>query len=88
MGNFPSVGIAWLLSQEKFISNIKWIDELKIRSSFGLVGNDVIRPGQFDLRPTERLYTYFGVDRIDGATVLGIVDPNLKWEVVRGWILE
>jgi TonB-linked SusC/RagA family outer membrane protein len=82
-GNFPSVGIAWLLSQEKFISNIKWIDELKIRSSFGLVGNDVIRPGQFDLRPTERLYTYFGVNRIDGATVLGIVDPNLKWEVVR-----
>src|SRR5690606_26349381 len=34
-------------------------------------------------RPTERLYAYFGTDRIDGATVTGIVDPDLQWEVVR-----
>ncbi|HQX45681.1 MAG TPA: TonB-dependent receptor, partial [Saprospiraceae bacterium] len=80
--NFPSIGLGWILSQENFMQSVSFVDELKIRASYGLVGNDVIRPGQFDLRPTERLFTYFGTDRIDGATVTGIIDPNLKWEVV------
>ncbi|MBL0132480.1 MAG: TonB-dependent receptor [Chitinophagaceae bacterium] len=35
------------------------------------------------MRPQERLYAYFGTDRIDGAIVHGITDPNLQWEVVR-----
>ncbi|MBK8722917.1 MAG: TonB-dependent receptor [Saprospiraceae bacterium] len=82
-GNFPSIGIGWIASNESFMKNIKAFDELKIRASYGLVGNDVIRPGQFDLRPTQRLFTYFGTDRVDGAIVTGIVDPNLKWEVVK-----
>jgi len=82
-GNFPSVGLGWIVSNEPFLKEVKAFDELKLRASYGLVGNDVIRPGQFDLRPTQRLYTYFGTDRIDGAIVTGIVDPNLKWEVVK-----
>jgi TonB-linked SusC/RagA family outer membrane protein len=82
-GNFPSVGLGWVVSNENFMKNQKYFDELKVRASYGLVGNDVIRPGQFDLRPTERLFTYFGTDRVDGAIVTGIVDPNLKWEVVK-----
>lgn len=80
---FPSIGLGWILSQEKFMENSKTFNNLKIRASFGLVGNDAIRPGAFDLRPTERLYAYFGTDRIDGATITGIVDPDLQWEVVR-----
>ncbi|MBP7821355.1 MAG: TonB-dependent receptor [Saprospiraceae bacterium] len=82
-GNFPSLGLGWIISNEPFLKNHKSIDELKFRASYGLVGNDVIRPGQFDLRPAERLYAYFGTDRVDGAIVTSIVDPNLKWEVVK-----
>jgi hypothetical protein len=37
----------------------------------------------FDLRPNDRLWAYFGNTQINGAIVPGIVDPNLKWEVVR-----
>lgn len=82
-GNFPSVGIGWVISSEPFMAKQDFFDNLKLRASFGLVGNDVIRPGAFDLRPQERLYAYFGTNRIDGAIVTGIVDPNLQWEVVR-----
>jgi TonB-dependent starch-binding outer membrane protein SusC len=81
-GFFPSVGLGWILSNESWVQRSGRFDELKLRASFGIVGNDVIRPGQFDLRPTQRLFSYFGTDRIDGAIPTGIIDPNLKWENV------
>lgn len=37
---FPSVSVAWKLFNEDFIKNIKWIDMLKIRASYGVTGND------------------------------------------------
>ena len=82
-GNFPSIGIGWIATNEQFMEKQTLFKYLKLRASFGLVGNDVIRPGAFDLRPQERLFTYFGTNRIDGAIVSGIADPNLQWEVVR-----
>ena len=82
-GTFPSIGIGWIISSEPFMENGNFFDELKLRASYGWVGNDVIAPGQFDLRPTDQLYAYFGTNRYNGATITGIVDPNLKWEVVK-----
>ena len=82
-GNFPSIGVGWLISKEDFMAHQKTFDNLKFRASYGLVGNDVIRAGAFDLRPTEQLYAYFGTNRINGATVTSIVDPNLQWEVTK-----
>ncbi len=82
-GNFPSIGVGWILSKENFLAKQHVFDYLKLRASYGHVGNDVIGPGQFDLRPTERLFSYFGTNRVDGAIVTGIKDPSLKWEVVK-----
>lgn len=82
-GNFPSIGVGWLLTSEDFMAKQSFFDLLKLRASYGWVGNDVIAPGQFDLRPTDQLYAYFGTNRYNGATVTGIVDPDLKWEVVK-----
>ncbi|MES1220033.1 MAG: SusC/RagA family TonB-linked outer membrane protein, partial [Bacteroidota bacterium] len=79
-GNFPAVGIGWIATNEDFMSHQKIFSNLKLRASYGIVGNDVISPGQFLLQPTERLYAYFGTNRIDGAIPTGIKDPNLKWE--------
>lgn len=39
-GNFYSIGASWRLSEESFMSNIDFIDDLKIRASYGEVGND------------------------------------------------
>ena len=41
-GFLPAAGIAWRLSQESFLDNKDWLDELKLRASFGLAGNDRI----------------------------------------------
>ena len=41
-GYFPSISGAWVLSEEKFMKNIKWIDMLKIRAAIGLSGNNRI----------------------------------------------
>lgn len=82
-GNFPSVGVGWIITKENFMAKQKLFDELKLRGSYGLVGNDVIAPGMFDLKPTYNLYAYFGTNRVNGAIPTGIVDPNLHWEVVK-----
>ena len=79
-GNFPAIGVGWIVSKEAFMDNQKVFSNLKLRASYGIVGNDVISPGQFLLRPAERLYAYFGTNRINGAIPTGIIDPNLKWE--------
>jgi len=80
---FPSIGLGWVISDEAFMKNSKVFDVLKLRASYGLVGNDAVAPGQFAIIPTERLWAYWGDTRINGATVLGIKDPNLQWEVVK-----
>ena len=41
-GYFPSISGAWVLSEEPFMKNIKWINNLKIRAAFGLAGNNRI----------------------------------------------
>ena len=79
-GNFPAVGVGWIISKEAFMNTQKVFSNLKLRASYGIVGNDVISPGQFLLKPAERLYAYFGTNRINGAIPTGIIDPNLKWE--------
>jgi TonB-linked SusC/RagA family outer membrane protein len=39
-GNFYSVGASWIINKEKFLQNTSWIDNLKLRASYGIVGND------------------------------------------------
>jgi TonB-linked SusC/RagA family outer membrane protein len=79
--NFPALGLGWIITKEDFMSKQKVFDNLKLRASYGWVGNDVIGPGAFLLTPTEYLYAYFGSTRINGAIPTGIIDPNLKWEI-------
>ncbi len=41
-GYFPSISGAWVVNKEKFLKDVKWIDQLKIRAAFGLAGNNNI----------------------------------------------
>ena len=41
-GYFPSISGAWVISEEPFMKNVKWINQLKIRAAFGLAGNNRI----------------------------------------------
>ena len=38
-GWFPAVSVGWRINKEKFLSNVKWIDDLKLRAGYGVTGN-------------------------------------------------
>jgi TonB-linked SusC/RagA family outer membrane protein len=82
-GNFYGVGAAWAVTKENFMSNIDWLNNLKIKGSYGQMGNDVV---YYD-GTTTRNYTPFqdqwsvvsdGLDFSLSKTVLG--NEDIKWE--------
>jgi len=74
-GYFPSAAIGWRLSQENFLKNIKWIDEIKLRSSLGVTGTQNI--GDQMYRTLFTPYYYAGSNAVV-PTQLG--NPRIKWE--------
>jgi TonB-linked SusC/RagA family outer membrane protein len=87
-GYFPSAGVAWNISNEKFMESLAIVDNLKLRLSYGSVGNQAISPYQsLDLLLTGGVPSYSfdgGSTLYPGAglsTVAG--NPDLKWEVTR-----
>src|SRR5690606_26771622 len=81
---FPSIAAGWLISEESFMKNqIDWLNELKIKASYGVLGNQNI--GNY---PYQNIlstgYTYpFGNSISPGLARGTIVDPNLRWESTR-----
>jgi TonB-linked SusC/RagA family outer membrane protein len=76
---FPSAGIAWRVSQEDFLKDSKSISNLKIRTSYGITGNQEI--GNY--RSLPQLST--NQTAIDGAAAITLLpgylgNPDLKWE--------
>ncbi|MFZ2899027.1 MAG: TonB-dependent receptor [Saprospiraceae bacterium] len=75
-GYFPAGSFAWRVSEEPFFQNVKWVDELKIRASYGLTGNDGI--GDFSsLGLYGAGYNYGGNA---GIAPVQLPNPDLKWE--------
>lgn len=87
---FPSVGVAWILSNESFLQNQRLFDLLKLRASYGKVGNDQIPTNAF--RQTVALnkaYSFNGsvTPATNGAQINQIIDPNITWEVTEEYDL-
>jgi len=82
-GYFPSLALGWRLSEEAFFNGIDQIDELKLRASYGIIGNQEIpalRTVQ-NLRPQSG--TIFGGVRIPTVAVASLGNPDLKWETTK-----
>ncbi|MBM3937517.1 MAG: TonB-dependent receptor [Sphingomonadales bacterium] len=82
-GNFPSVGLGWMVSNENFMKNVRSINMLKVRGSWGRVGNDRINPSEFVTLLSTGLSAVFGDQVSMGSTIAEIKDPNLKWETTE-----
>ena len=81
-GYFPSVGAGWVISEENFLANVGALDFLKVRASWGKLGNDKITPQTGAV--TQRVVT----TAIDGTLITGTVkEPfgELRWEVTEEW---
>ena len=76
---FPSISAGWLVSDEKWMQNVKGLDLLKFRASYGLTGNQEINDfgyiGSIDLSAP-----YLGVS---GANAQNIIDNNYAWEKTK-----
>lgn len=80
-GYFPSFSAAWRISEEPFLKDAAggWLDNLKVRASWGQLGNNSV--GDY---ATQLIYTrrsnVFGDTAVSGAGITAIVNEGLKWE--------
>lgn len=84
-GDFPAVSAGWRISQESFMKDIEWINDLKIRADYGVTGNQDF--GSYNSLST---MTGFGYYFYNGKyyQVWGPaknVNPDLRWEKGKNW---
>ncbi len=77
---FPSGSVAWRFSNERFMDNIKWLSDGKLRFGFGVVGNNRIRNLVYS-----QLYNTFGQYAVDRSVLIGLNPTGLsnlgvRWE--------
>ena len=82
-GYFPSVAAGWRISEEAFIKdNVEWLSNLKIRGSWGQIGNDKIGNDKYyalaNVAPTYD--AVFGGDYYSGGTVTSLYNTQIHWE--------
>jgi TonB-dependent starch-binding outer membrane protein SusC len=80
-GYFPTIGIGWVLSEEKFLKNNESIPFLKLRASWGQLGNDHIQAS--DGARTTGIYTTTMGGVVYSGTVAKNTFSSLKWEVAE-----
>jgi len=79
-GLFPSFSLGWRISEENFLKSSDWLDNLKIRGSWGQLGNQNI--GTYPYQSLLAITNYAqGTGVQQGVIRSGLSDPNLKWEV-------
>lgn len=91
-GFFPSAGIAWNIANESFVKNVSFIDKLKVRFSYGLVGNDELT-NWFDYGEERFFYMdmmnmnageiLFGTDygkQYNTVAITRYANPDISWE--------
>lgn len=87
-GYFPSASVAWRMEQEEFLKEVDWLNQLKVRVSYGVTGNQSIDPySTFSMYGSDGNYHY-GNGNGEQESVLQITNlPNdgLTWEKTASW---
>jgi TonB-linked SusC/RagA family outer membrane protein len=78
-GYFPSVSAGWLISDESFMQNVKFVNSLKVRASYGIAGNNQI-PNYGAISLLSATNYASGAALASGLTISNISNTNLKWE--------
>lgn len=80
-GIFPSFSAGWRISEEPFMKQVDWVDNLKVRASWGKLGNSDIEMFRYVDLVNIADYTYALNGKIqNGAAVDAYNDPNISWE--------
>jgi len=82
-GFFPGVSAGWRISKENFMADVSWVDELKLRASYGEMGNDRVSPYQF-MQTFQFGNNYvFGGSDAPGIYSSTLPNANITWEVSK-----
>ncbi|MNK23540.1 TonB dependent receptor [compost metagenome] len=81
-GAFPSVSLGWRISEESFMKDVNWISDLKLRTSYGLTGNNFISNyGAIGLTaPDNYVFGASGGTVVNGIRLANIGNADLSWE--------
>ncbi|WP_165748696.1 SusC/RagA family TonB-linked outer membrane protein [Cellulophaga sp. Z1A5H] len=89
-GTFPGVAAAWALNKESFLEDVSWINALKIRASYAIMGNDRIGPFQYltrydygsDTNVAQPNYYVFGLTgtSYNGYRSDSVPNEDVTWE--------
>lgn len=81
-GTFPSFGIGWIATKESFLSDIKGVDLIKVRGSWGRLGNQNVPLN--NQAYNSGLNSYLGGSILyEGTTISSQIDPSLSWEITE-----
>lgn len=82
---FPSIMAAWNISREKFF-NIKQIDLLKLRASYGMMGSESVAPYSYQMvyEALDQNYSFGGTPAA-GFAINNLTDRTLGWEMTRSY---
>ncbi|MBP1637405.1 MAG: TonB dependent receptor [Bacteroidetes bacterium] len=80
-GYFPSASIGWILSEENFLKNMKELSALKLRASWGQLGNQDI--GYYPYTQYIKMGSNYvwGNSIVSGSAIQTLANPDIKWEV-------
>lgn len=83
-GYFPSVGLGWVMTEENFMSSQNVVDYLKIRGSWGMLGNDNVPANSVVITGSAGVgnSAVFGDQMVDGMGAQTVTQNFLEWEVV------
>jgi len=70
-GNFPSVAVGWNLAEERFMKQFAFLNQLKLRASYGTLGNNNIQP-----------YLYQSTIQSGNGAEISNGNPNISWETM------
>jgi TonB-linked SusC/RagA family outer membrane protein len=81
-GYFPSIGVGWVISEEAFMKGQDLFNSLKLRGSWGKIGNASVPSNISVLRVTQANYltAYLGGQAQTGASITSVVPPTTYWE--------
>jgi len=82
-GYFPAGAVAWRVNEEEFLKNVRWLTNLKLRVSYGEVGNDGISANLWKTQWTSDGLTKYSINEVQQVSyspASTIANPGLKWE--------
>ena len=82
-GFFPSLALAWRMSEEHWFEKTFWLTDLKLRAGYGLTGNQASVENYASASTLQTVQYVFGGTQVGGLAPWKLPNPNVRWETVE-----